>query len=353
MSEFYDCSKLLSMMDITKKNKPELYIVMGNRSAGKSTSIAKRLMDDFMKNQKKFVLLYRYGYECTNVADKFFSIIQELYYPDYLMTQKTGEKDTYIELYIAEKSKPDDAILCGFCVCLNKADQLKKVSNRISSENICWMFFDEFQPENGEYCSREINKFMSIHTSLSRKPNQPVAYLPVILCSNYCSILSPYLTTIGASKRLQANTKFLRGDGWVLEQCFMENIASLQKQSAFNRAFTDTDYARYASEKIYLNDDLSLVSNMQGNNEYIMTFVYDKKEYAIRVFTDSCIVYVNKNIDQSYPLRFAVSSTDMRENTVLIKGNPLLMRLRDKFDSGAFRFADLDSKDALLNLLSY
>lgn len=65
------------------------------------------------------------------------------------------------------------------------------------------------------------------------------------------------------------------------------------------------------------------------------------------------LMYVNKAVDKSYPMKFAVKSNDMREDTVLIKGNMLLSRLRENFDSGAFRFADLDSKDALLNLLSY
>lgn len=350
MSSFYDGSKLLSLKDAERKT-PEIYICTSNRSAGKTTYFSSKMVKDFLKNGKKFCLVYRYAYECNNVADKFFNDIGQLFFPEYIMIQEPGEKDTFVYLYLQLRNDPESKVLCGYCVALNKATALKKLSHLIQCDV---MYFDEFQPEDGQYAPNEISKFQSVHTSLARGQGKQVKYLPVILVSNYVSVLNPYYSALGITSRLQDKTNFLRGRGWVLEQGFNASASNAQKLSAFNRAFEDSDYTKYASERFYLNDDNSLISKIEGNNEYIMTFRFEKKDYAIRNYYTLGLIYVSKNVDMSNTSRYAVTSDDMNESTKLIKGNSFLLgRLRALFDEGAFRFYDLECKNALFNLISY
>ena len=350
MQKFYDGSKLLSMKDMEKKT-PEIFICTSNRSAGKTTFFCRKLVTDFIKKGKRFCLLYRYAYECNNVADKFFNDVGQLFFPDYVMTQEPGEKDTFVYLYLQIRDDPNSKVLCGYCVALNKATALKKLSHLIQCDII---YFDEFQPEDGQYAPSEISKFQSVHTSLARGKGEQVKYLPVILVSNYVSVLNPYYTALGISNRLQSNTNFLRGRGWVLEQGFNASASNAQKLSAFNRAFEGSDYTKYASEKFYLNDDTSLISKIEGDNQYVLTFRFEKQDYAIRNFFTLGLIYVNKKIDDSNTNRYAVSSDDMNEYTRLMKSNSILLaRLRELFDAGAFRFYDLECKNALFNLISY
>ena len=349
MIKFYDGSKLLSLKDKDKKT-PEIFICTSNRSAGKTTFFSRKLVKDFLKSGKKFCLVYRYAYECNNVADKFFNDIGQLFFQDYIMIQEPGEKDTFVYLYLQLRNDPESKVLCGYCVALNKATALKKLSHLIQCDV---MYFDEFQPEDGQYAPNEISKFQSVHTSLARGKGEQVRYLPVILVSNYVSVLNPYYTAMGITSRLQENTNFLRGNGWVLEQGFNASASNAQKLSAFNRAFEGSDYSKYASEKFYLNDDNSLISRIEGDNEYVLTFRFEKQEYAIRHYYVLGLVYVNKTIDKSNPNKYAVTSADMTEETRLLKGSMLLLRLREMFDNGAFRFYDLECKNALFNLLSY
>lgn len=354
-SQYYDGSRLLSLKDINK-DQPEIYISVGVRSAGKTTYFSKKLVDDFLRRGKKFCLLYRYAYECNGVADKFFNQIGQLFFPNFIMTQEPGEKDTFVYLYIQDRSDPNTKTLCGYCCAINKSVAIKKLSHLIQADIL---FFDEFQPEDGVYAPDEINKFQSIHTSLARGLDEEgnskqVKYLPVILCSNYVSVLNPYFSALGVTDRIQKNTNFLRGEGWVLEQSVNKAASDAQRQSAFNRAFKNSEYTKYASEKFYLNDDESLIAKLEGDNTYILTFRFEKHEYALRQYPQMGILYVSKNVDNSCKCKYAVTTDDMNEYTRLIKGNSILLsRLRDNFDAGAFRFSDLESKNALFNLLSY
>ena len=90
MNNFYSGEKLLNTLDINGK-RPEIYIVESNRSAGKTTYFAKKLIDNFLKNNEKFIIIYRWAYEIKNCADSFFGSVNSLFYPASQMTQRTVE----------------------------------------------------------------------------------------------------------------------------------------------------------------------------------------------------------------------------------------------------------------------
>lgn len=121
------------------------------------------------------------------------------------------------------------------------------------------LLFDEFQSENNRYCSNELTKFISLRTSIARGKGEQTRYLPVIMLSNPVSLLNPYYVSFGISDRLQENTKFLRGNGFVLEQNFNESASQAFLSSSFNQAFSGEKYVAYAGQSIYLNDNKSFI----------------------------------------------------------------------------------------------
>ena len=56
MSQYYDGTKLLSMLDINGK-KPEIYMTTTNRTGGKTTYFGRLLVNRFKKTGAKFCLL--------------------------------------------------------------------------------------------------------------------------------------------------------------------------------------------------------------------------------------------------------------------------------------------------------
>lgn len=344
MNKYYDGTKLLSMLDING-NKPEIYMCTTNRTGGKTTYFGRLCINRFLDKNEKFGLLYRYNYELDDIVDKFYKDLGSLFFPSYTMTSKRRAKGTFQELFLNEKS-------CGYALSLNNADQIKKYSHLFS--DIQRMIFDEFQSEANHYCDNETKKFISIHTSIARGQGEQVRYVPVYMLSNPVSIINPYYVEMGISGRLKDDTKFLRGDGFVLEQGYIESASIEQKNSGFNRAFSKNSYTAYSSECVYLNDNKAFVEKPTGKSKYLCTLRYKGSDFALREYTENGLIYCDDKADSSFLTRISVTTDDHNINYVMLKRNDFfLSNLRYFFEHGCFRFKDMRCKEAVLSALSY
>lgn len=341
---YYDGTKLFNTLDINKK-KPEIYLCTTNRTGGKTTYFNRYLINRFKKFKEKFMLLYRFSYELDGVEDKFFKDIQGLFFQDDKFEVKKRSRGVYLDLFLND-------VHCGYAVDLNHAEAVKKQSHLFS--DTVTMYLDEFQSESNTYVPNEITKFLSIHFSVARGQGKHVRRVPVIMSANSASILNPYYAAMGISNRLRADTKFLRGDGFVLEQGFIDKAAEELENSAFNRAFKNHAYVAFASQNVYLNDNTAFVENIKGKSQYTATLKYNNKYYAIREFWDKGIVYCDHNVDMSFPTKISVTLDDMSVNFLLLKRlDSFISLLRYFFDHGCFRFKDLECKEAVIQSLAY
>lgn len=351
-TKYYDGTKLLSLKDING-NTPEIYLCTSNRSAGKTTYFNRLLVRRFLKGQGKFCLLYRYSYELDDVANKFFKDIQGLFFPGYHMRSEKRSRGVYHELFLVNAAIEDDkGVSCGYAISLNSADMIKKLSHFFSDATI--MLMDEFQSETNNYCSNELTKFKSIHNSIARGQGEQSRYLPVIMLSNPVTMLNPYYIGLGISSRLQENTKFLRGNGWVLEQGYVESASQALKGSAFNQAFADDAYLSYASEGVYMNDNKAFIEKPDGIGKYISTIRFRGKDYGLRLYPEYGIVYCDDRPDQTFPEKYSVTTDDFNVNYVMLKSNDFFFQtLRYYFSHGCFRFKGLSEKEAIITALGY
>lgn len=351
-TKYYDGTKLLSMKDLNGK-QPELYLCTTNRTGGKTTYFGRLAINRFMKNGTKFALLYRYNYELDDIADKFFKDLKGLFFSHYNMVSKRRANGIFHELFLMESNDEESMKPCGYAISLNSADQIKKYSHLFSDVDM--IIFDEFQSETNHYCSDEIKKFLSVHTSIARGKGEQVRYVPVYMLGNQVSIINPYYTELGISSRLTKETNFLRGDGFVLENGFIETASRAQKESGINRAFSSNSYTQYASENVYLNDNLAFVERPDSTvSRYLATIKYNGTEYAVREFKELGILYCDDRVDKTYPHKISVTTDDHNINYVMLKNNDMFIsQLRYFFERGCFRFKDLRSKEAIMKCISY
>lgn len=344
MPEYYDGTKLLSMKDLNGET-PEIYMCTTNRTGGKTTYFSRLLVNKWQKGQGKFCLVYRYNYELDDCANKFYKDIRSLFFSGTEMTSKRRANGVYHELFIDEES-------CGYAISLNSADILKKYSHLFS--DVERMFFDEFQSETNHYCNDEIRKLLSVHTSIARGQGKQIRYVPLYMCANPVSIINPYYVEMGISERLKTDTKFLKGDGFVLEQGYNESASIAQKESGFNRAFARNNYVAYSAQCVYLNDNQAFIEKPEGKSKYLATLRYKGSEYGIREYGDAGVIYCDDRPDTTYPWKISVTTEDHNINYVMLKRNDLfLSNLRFYFDKGCFRFKNLKCKEVVLKALSY
>ena len=342
--DYYDGTKLLSMKDING-NKPEIFMCTANNTAGKTTYFSRLLVNRFLDNGDKFMVVYRFSYELDECADKFYKDIGSLFFTGTTMTAKRRASGSFSELFINDKP-------CGYAVSLNNVDNIKKFSHIFNDTQR--MFMDEFQSETDHYCPNEVNKFRALHKAVARGHGEMVRYVPVYMCANPITILNPYYVKMNISNRLNSKVKFLRGDGFVLEQGYNECASKAQKASGFNRAFGDDSYSRFTSEAVYLNDNYAFIEKPDGFPRYIATLKYNGCEYGVREYAEQGIIYCDDKADSTFPTRISVTTDDHEVNYVMLKRNDLfLANLRYYFEHGCFRFKDLKCKEAVLKALSY
>lgn len=352
-TKYYDGTKLLSMLDLNGE-KPEVFICTTNRTGGKTTYFGRLCVNRFLKFGEKFMLIYRYNYELDQCADKFFKDISKLFFPEYNMTSKRCAQGIYHNLFLNNivNEGEKEGVHCGYAVSLNSADQIKKYSHLFS--DCSRMLFDEFQSETNHYCQNEVNKFISIHTSVARGNGEQIRYVPVFMLANPVTLLNPYYIDMGIAERLKGDTKFLKGDGFVLEQGYVESASLAQKESGFNRAFVRNSYTAYNSEGVYLLDNKAFIEKPDGNGKYICTLRYMGTDYAIREYADAGVIYCDDKPDNSFKLKITVTTDDHNINYVMLRQNDfLIMNMRYYFEKGCFRFKDLRCKEAVLKALSY
>ena len=164
---YYDGTKLLSMQDINGK-RPAIYISTSNRSAGKTTYYNSYILRQYVKTGAKFAILKRFVDDVPNTATNFFGALNvpakispgiARLYQGHEMEQTGKRGDAYNTLSY-------DGQECGYVICLNRSNKIKQASNQLS--DVQTILFDEFIPETGQYVANEIDKFLSIITSIAR-----------------------------------------------------------------------------------------------------------------------------------------------------------------------------------------
>lgn len=319
---------------------PEILLIDGNRTGGKTTGISKMLVEDFLNNGKKFFLVYRYKNDLKDVAEAFFKDIKFLFFPEHEMIAKGHANGAFYELYIDKKP-------CGYASSLTMAGKLKRYSHVFN--DVQSMFFDEYQDENGLYLPSEVEKLMSLHTTIARGHGQPVRFVPVYMCSNSISIFNPYYLALGISGKINSNTRVFRGSGFVLLRLTIKNVAEAQKQSAFNRAFSNAAYFNSSIDNSFLNDDSFNVERRKTTGSPILVFVYNKELFSI--YGDTAEAYVKKGGDETQA-KFGVLETDRGGGIVSIRSSRYLFYFRSMFQDSNVYFETQEAKRAFQALIT-
>ena len=346
MGKYYSCDYLLTLKDKNGK-VPDIYIADGNRTAGKTVSFKRRLVDTFLKSKtdvNQFFLIYRYKTDMQSLADSFFTDIRRLFYNGHTMTEKKLFDGAVVVLLL-------DGEPCGYCLPLSLSSKIKRMSSVFV--RVAHGFFDEYQDESNNYLPNEIDKLMSIHTSIARGDGKQSRRVPLYMASNTVSILNPYYQALGINKVLKKDTKILRGTGWVYERTYNENASKAFHGSAFNQAFSGSKYFNHAAENVYLNDNTALIERPTGTNEYMLTIRYNDGWYNVRKYS-SCI-YVSEGADQTFPRRVCFNYNDVVDDRAVMIGssNYIIVSMRNYFHRGLIRFQNQICKNMIFDMLSF
>ena len=288
--KYYDGTKLLSLRDIDG-DIPDIYMVVSNNTAGKTTYFNRMATNRFFKKGQKFILFVRFAVQLQNIANRFFGDIQGLFFADYIMTQETLVKDSIIALYIQKRGSEASPIQCGYAISLNAADKVKENSHMINDGE--GIYFDEFQSQTNHYCPDEINKFWACIVAISRGNGKQHRRVPIYMMSNPITMLNPYYMQWDIPARLQKDTHFLKGSGWVMEYTVNTAASEALKKSGIGKAFANSPLLAYSADASYLNDSDNFIEKIKGSSKYMATLIYKNEYYSIKEYRDKGIIYID------------------------------------------------------------
>lgn len=341
-----------SLEEIHKKKdldgeEPAVYMVVGNRTGGKTTSVLLHFLNEFRDNNKQCLFIYRVRDEMSAV-NKMYDDVLSLY-PGYADSMQLINIAGGIIKQIFIK-KGEDTIPFGFAVSLNDCDKIKKYSAIFAKVDNA--LFDEFLLENGRYLKNEIDKLQSIIITISRGGGQQSRPIKLYMLGNMVTILNPYYVFFGIHKRLRNNTKFLRGRGWVFECNINISAQNAIKNNPVNKAFAGARYNKYAAEAMYLSDATAFIQSISGKSTYLFTIVCDSKKYAVREYNNG-IIYVDYTVDDKQKNVFTFNPLDHATNVVMLaKSSYVYGFLLSSYNLGLLRFKDANCKNIILDILS-
>lgn len=352
-TDYYCGYSIFQKQDINKQT-PEIFLVSGNRTAGKTFFFKRLLVRLFINYGHKFMILTRKMNQLNSVGASFYSDLEDddtfsewQFYVD--KSEISGVKGIYLvnKSQLKTVRKPSDiGVLMAYITYINFADSLKEASSLIATVDL--LFKDEFQSETNSYIEDEVKKIRSIHKSASRGFNKRIRYLPLLLVSNQISVLNPYYIALGIHKRIDRNTRQMKGEGWVMEVTFNQKAREASEQSAFERAFGNDEYSASANRNEFM-DNKSFIQKLDTSNMRYQ-FSLGRKRKWVGVWRGGNGFYVSPKADMSFPLKYALDVESHLPGTILMTGsNESFKVLKRYFDMGYFSFYDIECKSVCID----
>lgn len=350
-NKFYDGTELLSKRD-AEGQLPEIYIVCSRtRSAGKTFFFTKKLFEDFLEKGEKFIIFCRNKLELGSVAAGMFKAMLDVYHPEYTFSETTQMKGCYSNIIATTGSgKEEVKTHVGYVVPLASADNVKRISSMFvdASQGL----FDEFQPESkSTYLTDEVNKFLSIVTSVARGGGDTRRRFPVYFCSNTISVNNPYFISLGLNRRIRPDTKWVKGVGYVFQKIENTEIIDEHANAGINRAFKGNKAIDYADNS-WMNDNYTCIEKPGdwGRPMYYCTIIDGKYIYGVNFYPEMNLYYVGCKFDKTAGLVFNIKYDNLEPNVPLIRGSMYMQTLRSAMEQGIVRFQTISAKESFMDL---
>ena len=293
--------------------------IVGNRGGGKSYGAKKRGIDNFIKRKEQFGYIRRYKEDLKKPMEQFFDDIR-WEYPDFEF--KTEKGKFYIRMKPAnEKEKWSEKDVAGYGFILSTANNKKS----IPYPNITTLIFDEFLLEEGNqrYLPIEPEKLLNLYETVARPgTNHPRVIL--FLLANAISVTNPYFLYFDLKMPIKKdkNNKYI----WLhptrpilVEDVRNEAFIDKKKNTEFGQLVAGTNYADYSINNKFLLDDDSFIEKKGAKARYFFTFIYKGDSFGVWLDGNEGKMWVSKDIDPSFLLKYTLTLKDHKPNTMLLK----------------------------------
>lgn len=338
MDEFFSLQEVKQKTDLNGKS-PRMVMICGNRIGGKTTALVEESICEYLERGKTTVWLFRDVGE-LDTAPSVYDDVVERKYPDVTISgKKFGDNLGVLICW-------NDGII-GIAIALKRRDKIKRF--RALFKDLSLVVFDEFLPEDGKYLQNECGMFVSVYlTLISGGGKQYRDDVKFYLIANQVNAINPYFIRFGIVNRLRPDTKFLRGDDWILQLYVSTTAKDYICNDALIRQLSP-DTTAYSAGDRFLIDHTKFIVKPKGKHKYLYTIKFNDKYYGVCDYYRYVLI-TDKGEKNEVTVCFDYKDQD--EHTYMLKkSHANYKNLVELYNMGLIRFNSAESKDMFINLL--
>ena len=318
-SKYWDINRTLT-------HNALFYVIVGNRSAGKSYGCKKKGIENFIKRGDQFIYTRRYEKDLKESLPTFFKdIIMNNEFPDYEF--KIDGTKLYCRLKVDEEKKQawTEEEICGYGVVLSTADNKKS----ISYPNVTMIIYDEFMLDNQSslqrYLKNEPRTLMNLYETVAR-PGTEHPRCVLFMLSNSISINNPYFLIwdlrMPSTDKPDKNGKYI----WhhpkrsiIVENVKNSAMVEAKKQHEFYSITKGTGYDEFSIDNSFINDDDTFVEKRSTTAKPYFNFIYKGQRFGVWISMIEGLMWVSDKYDPSYPILYSITMKDHKPNSMFLK----------------------------------
>ena len=348
-------------IDRTLTHNALFYVIVGNRSAGKSYGCKKRAITNFIKKGEQFAYVRRYTDDLKDSLPNFFKdIVKNNEFPDYEF--KVDGTKLYCRLKTEEDTKVTwkEEDVCGYGLILSTADNKKS----ISYPSVTMIIYDEFmldkESSSQRYLRNEPKTLLNLYETVAR-PGTEHPRCVLFMLSNSVSINNPFFLfwdlKMPSMDKPDGNGKYI----WhhptrpmIVENAVKQEMVDAKMQNEFYGIIKGTGYDDFAIHNEFVNDDETFVEKRSSTAKFYFTFIYKNRKYGVWVDVLQGLMWVSEAVDPSYPITYSITMKDHRPNTLFLKNRNHAIHFNkfiQAYKDGCVRFESILIKSICYEIL--
>jgi hypothetical protein len=310
-SLYYNGNALLSYNRI-------MNFCIGARGIGKSYFWKVHPIKRFLKYGEQFIYLRRYKPELKKVGQYFDNVKDE--FPE------TEFKVKGREFYINGK-------LAGWAIPLSSWQSEK--SN--AYPNVTTIVFDEFlrEKDNSSYLPNEVEACLNLMDTVFRDREN----CRLVALSNAVSVVNPYFIYFDLVPDIQK--RFNANENIVVEIPDSVDFSEARRKTKFGKLIDGTNYGEMSLDNEFTGDSYVFIEKRSKESKFVFTIIYKGLEMGVWVDLSQGLMYLSLDNDKTTKKVYALTTDDLKENVLFMKGwknNYHLRKLVGSFMNGILRF---------------
>lgn len=306
--------------------------VVGNRGGGKSFGAKLLAINKWLKKHQQFVYVRRYGTELETIQNYFSDVIKEGYYTEHSFDVKNGQ-------FLI------DGEVAGYYIQLSTSSKNKSTSY----PDVGLIIYDEFIIDKGtyHYLKDEVTVFLDLYETIARTRDVTVLFI-----SNAISAINPYFVYFGIIPK--PGQKFINKGEVCVEMYKNQAFIELKKQTKFGRLIVNTKYGAYNIENEFLRDNDNFIEKPKGKLKCWYELIYMNVKYTVWYGEETGFVYITQLKAPKSAQKYSLTTEDYEPNMILLTSKFVnFKRLKEAYEYGQIRFANLKCKSSFLEFIGY